>query len=1115
MSTSRDNNTVEFPFNIFYTDTTGPTGATAIHIYDVTGADLEKIVSAYVNCNIGDGEHDLQRTGDQTNPLVRYCDRYKNNPSLIGRGYSYINGTFVSFTYNYDGVCTSQPAIKKSIEKSLHDKQFGNRLPLERKSVSIEKSLQTLQQYLVKSDNGFGRVGSSVVETHRGGAAVHDNTAEHSIMYKSELTTTFDLGSQVDFIPLTIGEIVDYSDIENKKIEYRKNSKTLKTHGLPVLRFYPNYFPNAFSVFIKGEKFIFGEIWNKILPYFQGNQNFVNNLFQLQHHCKTQLENLIASTKSTITFEPKSILLLHMFTQIDTDQHGGVTMWPTFSLQYAQVIADDVTMQLYGERKRAVVGCCAGMKDFKPKGIVFADSMPFEMKCCHTLYGKTCGDGVTIEAANMFSYIHQQTTNVLSSDFCCNLHASYVTGFSTNQAQTKTAGTGFGFLSLNRNVEFFQSAPVSGGKSLGQIYAENITNNYNKHRFNEAKMKELLNNELRLDTSIFLDYCVDKFINKKIKELGGFLGECSKLIQIIKDVLHNRLSHEDITQQHKDLFEKVGRFNFSTIGAEVDEYRSSFQKIIASFNGFYKIGSSENKNRIEDGISYISSIEEKLKECGFESVESEFQHNEVGSPIRNTSYTGNEGMNNKLENSSYKEIVFVFLSTFLSGIGTQKITDYEKLIVEDINKIEIIKKHMKGISESMKSMKGISDSSKTEYFYKQLLDIYNKRGIHKIEPENKLYPYKCQLKQRINLLKFILRFKLFSNSFKSYKKTISKPITAKSKLDVLNSKLKLVNYDDLQNKYESPLKTPITIKRLKTNECAKSITILDPIDDEDMGQVLPPIEDNDIDTENKFVRESFFGNIISCLYSFFEEKAPKQKKQVKPQEVQVQPEEVQVQLRAQLRAQLREQLQEVQAKLPQELPELQQLQKYKKVLQEGQAQLQAQLQEGQAVLRQLELSIQQLQAQEVVVQPQEVLVQLQAQLQQLQKHKKDLKELQAQIQAELQEVQAGLQEVQAKEVQAAQLGEVVQLQTSGPLSDLTEFFYNIFFNNPTQQEKNGTTVVLGTKRNSGLFGGAGSRKNLHKKTKKVTRRKNKKSPKRKTIKKRKMPKRKNKTRRNK
>lgn len=43
----------------------------------------------------------------------------------------------------------------------------------------------------------------------------------------------------------------------------------------------------------------------------------------------------------------------------------------------------------------------------------------------------------------------------------------------------------------------------------------------------------------------------------------------------------------------------------------------------------------------------------------------------------------------------------------------------------------------------------------------------------------------------------------------------------------------------------------------------------------------------------------------------------------------------------------------------------------------------------------------------------------------------------------------------------------------------------------------------------------GSRKNLHKKTKKVTRRKTTKSPKRKTIKKRKMPKRKNKTRRNK
>jgi hypothetical protein len=59
----------------------------------------------------------------------------------------------------------------------------------------------------------------------------------------------------------------------------------------------------------------------------------------------------------------------------------------------------------------------------------------------------------------------------------------------------------------------------------------------------------------------------------------------------------------------------------------------------------------------------------------------------------------------------------------------------------------------------------------------------------------------------------------------------------------------------------------------------------------------------------------------------------------------------------------------------------------------------------------------------------------------------------------------------------------------------------------------GEIVLFSTTLNPNTIPKGGSRKNLHKKTKKVTRRKNKKSPKRKTIKKRKMPKRKNKTRR--
>ena len=101
-----DRNITADIFTIYFLDQTGATRV--IHIYDITdSAELIKIVSAYVNIELGDGEHDLQRTIDQKNPLILYCERHKTN------GRSYINEIFVDFSYDYLGDCTSQTAIKK------------------------------------------------------------------------------------------------------------------------------------------------------------------------------------------------------------------------------------------------------------------------------------------------------------------------------------------------------------------------------------------------------------------------------------------------------------------------------------------------------------------------------------------------------------------------------------------------------------------------------------------------------------------------------------------------------------------------------------------------------------------------------------------------------------------------------------------------------------------------------------------------------------------------------------------------------------------------------------------------------------------------------------------
>ena len=798
-------------FSVFTTSNTS-TVSPLSYIYDVDeDMDLQEIVTAYVNCELADGDHDLQRKGDQTNPLIEYCN--KN----IGKQ-SYINGKFIDFSYNYSGDCTSQSAIKKKMEELIKDKTFNSRLPLEKTTQKIPKKLVDLQHFLLNQEsnpNGFGKIQSSIVETHRGGIPNSgEDLSIYSTMYKSQLTTTFDLGSNVNFVNLDIGEIIETVD--------KLKTITPLTSQLPLLRFYPNYFPNAFSVFIRiNDSNDENKINEIISQYFKDeiSQEASNNIKGNFYDDKIKKMYKLPS-------DVNRLFLLHMF----SDKNNS----PTYSLQYGQVKADEVTMQLYGEKKRSILGCFNSRKSFQPSGIIFGEGMSFEMQCCHILYAKTCGDGVTIEAANMYSYLKKETTNVLSNDFCCNLRASFVTGFSTRQAPTSLAATGLGLFSQKRDVEFFKSTTISGGKTIKQIYADNIVKSFGKINFNGGdnnyddilnKLKEYIKTELvdEYKENEFLGYYVHRFVGKKMDELREIIPSCAELIQ---KVLQNKLNIND----DKNLFDKVGKFNLDTIKAEVDEYASSFGKIILKFNNeFHLVFINRGKNiqddiiakHIEYGISFVSSIEEKLKEC-----------------ITPTTYVDNDNQSQNINTAqqydllsteqvditptNYKEIVFVFLSTFLNDTSKLSIETYCGSITKEIfeiiknlnltNSQEIIEKLNKILMEPLGDF-----NEKLKEFYTFLLKSYNDEnvGIFKIQSDDEKYPIKCELKQRINLLKFIVRYNEFIVHIKNDKvklKIINKQINTKSLTYDLKSKVSLLitdgGYKKLQELYKSPNKTP-------------------------------------------------------------------------------------------------------------------------------------------------------------------------------------------------------------------------------------------------------------------------------------------------------------------
>jgi hypothetical protein len=740
------------------------------HIYEIDTPDiLKNIVKGNVDNELGDGDHDLVRKGEETNPLIMYCDKNKS-------GQSYINGTFFNVSFTYKGMNRSQIKIVEEMEKNIKLNQVTHKnrtiTEFERTTVNIEKYMINLQEYLSNPQpkiNTTGPISNTIVETHRG-QEWDNNRVPLAKMYKAKLTTTFDNPGKPD---MDIGEIYDMVKPERKNINYNENGLPL----LPLLRFYPNYLPNAFSVFMKPDDF-------------RSKLNYILHTYYSKNDIFSGIDINIERDRIMILFsnlpqdKKMDLLLLHMFSNENTT---------SYSIQYGQITANEVTHQLYGYPKR---GCPENVVLDHPN-MVFEDAINPFMKNCHILWGKTCGDGVSIEAANMLSYLTDQPVNVLSYDECCNLRATFITGLSTCQKQSTFAGTGLGFLSTHRNVKFFKSTNI--GRRVEEIYKEKILEITNPDEYYGQQL-QLLNNNNKLISHIQDITIIDEFVNKFIQKKNAVLDQ---IFNKFKFFIDNKGLNQDNRFDHKTFYE-LGKFNIQNYVAEIDEYRSSFTKLLNDFNTRFEnifmynprnpLGDEDIKDNIELGVRFMSSIEEKLIECGM---------------------SGTENLDDQR-----KQIVFTFLSTLMTSIGDQKVKRYCVLLYNNILELfrSFIHDYNIFIEDDVKNNylnDVVINESDYDYLCKTLYD--NIAGIGPEETEK--YKNKCIIKENINLLKFILRHQEFMTNpdspYKLNQKLINSKMNTKTQYSVLEDKVDNYKgfYESTRNKFPSPIKT--AEKRIK------------------------------------------------------------------------------------------------------------------------------------------------------------------------------------------------------------------------------------------------------------------------------------------------------------
>jgi hypothetical protein len=407
---------------------------------------------------IYDAEHDSERNREQSQPLYDYLianykgDIFINDIMIPLQS----NITFQSLCDTYNSCFKNRninpeklkEVMLKIITTNDHKINTLERVDYKRIIFNENKDIQTLQNTLLQGTNNYN-TNFTVIETHKGGNPTNEH--QHK-MQKADISVKFDNPSQVN--PLVL--------IPTGQSTFRETDNPYETNNIPRLnRFFSNYFPNAFSIFIFGSELRDNNNLKSIL-----NQYFSKKNRAAGGGVDNKELNLITKAANITIIADNDLVLLHMF----TNKKGN----PCYSIQLKQLTADQVTYQLFGAINR---GCTAslltafgvsGNKNIDKSLIFIGDyGNDLLMKKVHTMYGKTIGDGMAIEATKLKMKYSSKTEiiNILSIDVFCNLRNLWVNGFSTRQCPSPRAGTGLGMFFNTRNIELYTTLKTPTLKS--------------------------------------------------------------------------------------------------------------------------------------------------------------------------------------------------------------------------------------------------------------------------------------------------------------------------------------------------------------------------------------------------------------------------------------------------------------------------------------------------------------------------------------------------------------------------------------------------------------------------------------------------------------------------
>jgi hypothetical protein len=389
---------------------------------------IQRIWYAMCIClaDILDADHDLSRKGNEKNPLETYW--VNNKSSMITTSVNELLSKLVNVTDpRVDGLTDRLSKIDRDINSyyrtifgdkgeprtqhkihgmfvqliNLFGPQFQdidrNDMPRTALSVSTFSSGKGIneQRKKIKADYELNDL---MVETHRGGDYSHDDAPV--FLHKYIPSTIFDLGSNAGFL-----------------------------ESIPPPSFSLNYFPES----------------NTVMTTIDA----AGSLLGLDLDTKTWLDKCIETIRAIYSERYKSVVtigslpvLIHKFV--------GNGNKATYSIQFGQVTADEVTYELFRANRRSK--CGTKVNWVKNMIVKIADCPEGEgdilARQCHIIYGKTCGDGVSIDGALL------KGCGVLSNDICCCYRAAIVNGYGF-----RPCPTAYGFFSNTRNVEVFQTKP--------------------------------------------------------------------------------------------------------------------------------------------------------------------------------------------------------------------------------------------------------------------------------------------------------------------------------------------------------------------------------------------------------------------------------------------------------------------------------------------------------------------------------------------------------------------------------------------------------------------------------------------------------------------------------